>query len=49
MATVGARLLGAGLVIAVKSVPRLKELGRHFGADVVMDFKKKIPYKGFSI
>ena len=38
MATVGARLLGAGLVIAVENVPRRKELARHFGADVVLDF-----------
>jgi threonine dehydrogenase-like Zn-dependent dehydrogenase len=37
MATVGARLLGAGLVIAVESVPKRQELARHFGADVVVD------------
>lgn len=41
MATVGARLLGAGLVIAVETVPRRQELARHFGADVVVDFKKR--------
>ncbi|MGH7617484.1 MAG: zinc-binding dehydrogenase, partial [Gemmatimonadaceae bacterium] len=41
MATVGARLLGAGLVIAVESVPRRQELARHFGADVVVDFTKE--------
>lgn len=40
MATFGARLLGAGLVIAVESVPRRQELARHFGADVVVDFEK---------
>jgi len=43
MATVGARLLGAGLVIAVESIPRRKELARHFGADVVIDFTEQEP------
>jgi threonine dehydrogenase-like Zn-dependent dehydrogenase len=43
MATVGARLLGAGLVIAVEAVPKRKELARHFGADVVVDFREKDP------
>lgn len=37
MATACCRLLGAGLVVAVESVPRRKELARHFGADVVVD------------
>jgi threonine dehydrogenase-like Zn-dependent dehydrogenase len=41
MATAGARLLGAGLVIAVESVPRRIELAKHFGADVVVDFSKQ--------
>jgi threonine dehydrogenase-like Zn-dependent dehydrogenase len=36
-ATAGARLLGAGLVIAVESKPERKELARRFGADVVVD------------
>jgi len=40
MATKGARLLGAGLVIAVESVPRRQELAIQFGADVVVDFSK---------
>jgi threonine dehydrogenase-like Zn-dependent dehydrogenase len=40
MATQGARLQGAGLVIAVESVPRRQELARAFGADVVVDFTK---------
>ena len=31
MATVGARLLGAGLVVAVESVPRRKQLAKEFG------------------
>ena len=43
MATVGARLLGAGLVIAVETVPLRKELARHFGADVVVDFNQEDP------
>ncbi|WP_068421768.1 NAD(P)-dependent alcohol dehydrogenase [Planctomyces sp. SH-PL62] len=37
MATACARLLGAGLVIAVEGVPKRRELARHFGADVVVD------------
>jgi len=45
MATVGARLLGAGLIFAVESVPKRKELAKHFGADVVVDFKEKDPVK----
>lgn len=43
MATAGSRLLGAGLVIAVESIPRRKEMARHFGADVVVDFKEQHP------
>jgi threonine dehydrogenase-like Zn-dependent dehydrogenase len=43
MATVGARLLGAGLIIAVETVPKRKELSKHFGADVVVDFREKDP------
>ena len=43
MATVGARLLGAGLVIAVETVPKRKELAHQFGADVVIDFRQKDP------
>jgi len=39
MATAGARLLGAGLVIAVENVPRRQELARHFGADEVINFE----------
>lgn len=41
MATVGARLLGAGMVIAVESVPKRKELALHFGADVIVDFTEQ--------
>ncbi|HEU4401255.1 MAG TPA: alcohol dehydrogenase catalytic domain-containing protein, partial [Candidatus Polarisedimenticolia bacterium] len=40
MATVGARLLGAGLVIAVESVPKRQKLARQLGADEVIDFSK---------
>lgn len=43
MATVGARLLGAGLVIAVESIPKRQDLARHFGADVVVDFTRVDP------
>ncbi len=43
MATVGARLLGAGLVIAVESVPQRQELSRHYGADAIVDFTKEDP------
>jgi threonine dehydrogenase-like Zn-dependent dehydrogenase len=43
MCTAGARLQGAGLVIAVESMPNRKELAAHFGADVVVDFKQKDP------
>lgn len=43
MATVGSRLLGAGLVIAVESMPQRQELAKHFGADVVVDFTKVDP------
>jgi len=51
MATAGARLLGAGMVIAVENVPRRKELAKHFGADVVIDFTEVDPVEeilGFS-
>jgi threonine dehydrogenase-like Zn-dependent dehydrogenase len=43
MATVGARLLGAGLIVAVESVPKRQELARHFGADIVVDFTQLEP------
>ncbi|MFP4174214.1 MAG: zinc-binding dehydrogenase [Halobacteriales archaeon] len=38
MATKGARLQGAGRVIAVETVDRRKELAREYGADEVVDF-----------
>ncbi len=40
MATAGAKPLGAGLIIAVKSVPKRQELAKHFGADLVVDHTK---------
>ncbi|MEO8328340.1 MAG: NAD(P)-dependent alcohol dehydrogenase, partial [Nitrospirota bacterium] len=43
MATVGAKLLGAGLIIAVETVPHRQELAKRFGADVVIDFKNQDP------
>jgi threonine dehydrogenase-like Zn-dependent dehydrogenase len=41
MATVGAKLQGAGLILAVESVPRRQELARLFGADIIVDFTKE--------
>src|SRR5689334_196536 len=41
MATVGARLLGAGLVLAVESVPERVELAKRYGADIVVDHSKE--------
>ena len=43
MATVGSRLCGAGLVIGVESVPKRKELAKHYGADIVVDFNEVNP------
>jgi threonine dehydrogenase-like Zn-dependent dehydrogenase len=37
MATAGARLRGAGLVIGVDSVPKRQELSRFYGADAIVD------------
>lgn len=41
MCTAGARLLGAGLIIAVETVPERQKLARTYGADVVIDFKEE--------
>jgi threonine dehydrogenase-like Zn-dependent dehydrogenase len=41
MATVGARLRGAGLIIGVDSVPERQQMARHFGADVIVDNSKE--------
>lgn len=43
MATVGARLQGASLVIAVDTIPRRMELAKQYGADFVIDFRKAEP------
>ncbi|MFH1700641.1 MAG: NAD(P)-dependent alcohol dehydrogenase [Candidatus Zixiibacteriota bacterium] len=43
MATAGAKLLGAGLIIGVETVPNRKKLAKHFGADIIVDFKKVDP------
>lgn len=43
MCTVGARLQGAGYVIAVESVPARQELARRYGADEVVDFTEVDP------
>lgn len=43
MALAGARLLGAGLIIAVEHMPRRKELARTFGADEVVDYTEPDP------
>lgn len=38
MATAGARLCGAGLVIGIESVPGRQKLSRYYGADEIVDF-----------
>ncbi len=43
MATKGARLQGAGRVIAVESVPERQELAREYGADEIVDFEAVDP------
>jgi threonine dehydrogenase-like Zn-dependent dehydrogenase len=43
MATKGARLRGAGQVVAVESVPERRELAREYGADEVVDFEEEDP------
>src|SRR5689334_8883267 len=41
MATVGARLLGVGLVIGVENIPQRQKLARMYGADEIVDFTKQ--------
>jgi threonine dehydrogenase-like Zn-dependent dehydrogenase len=41
MATAGARLLGAGLVIGIESVPSRQKLAQTYGADEIVDFAKE--------
>ncbi len=43
MATVGARLRGAGLIIGVESMPNRVALARKYGCDVVVDFTQEDP------
>ena len=43
MCTLGARLLGAGLIITVESDPKRSELSRRYGADVVVNYQEKDP------
>src|SRR5438045_7886198 len=41
MATVGAKLRGAGLIIGVETVPHRQDLARTYGADAIVDFSKE--------
>jgi threonine dehydrogenase-like Zn-dependent dehydrogenase len=41
MATAGAKLRGAALIIGVEAVPRRQELARTYGADEIVDFSKE--------
>lgn len=43
MATAGARLLGAGLIIAVDKRPNRLELSKFYGADIVLNFTEVDP------
>ena len=43
MAAAGARLLGAGCVIGVDSVPRRMELAKAYGVDEIVDLSKTDP------
>ena len=43
MATVGARLRDAGLLIGVESVPRGQELSREYGADEIVHYPNSCP------
>ena len=43
MATVGAKLRGAGFIFAVETDPKRAELARAYGANLVVDFKKEDP------
>jgi isopropanol dehydrogenase (NADP+) len=41
MATAGAKLRGAGLIVGVESVPNRQKLARSYGADEIVDFSKE--------
>lgn len=43
MATAGARLRGAGLIIGIEAVPRRQELACYYGANVIVDFTREDP------
>jgi len=43
MATAGARLRGAGFIVAVETDPKRAALARRFGADAVVDFRAEDP------
>jgi threonine dehydrogenase-like Zn-dependent dehydrogenase len=43
MATAGAHLRGAGLIIAVETDPKRAQLAREYGAHIVVDFSKEDP------
>lgn len=43
MATVGAKLQGAGLIIAVDGIKKRLELAKDYGADVTINFEEKNP------
>jgi threonine dehydrogenase-like Zn-dependent dehydrogenase len=43
MATAGARLRGAGLIIGVETVDRRQRLARDYGADEIVDFAEEDP------
>lgn len=43
MAVAGAKLRGAGLVIGIESIPRRQELGRYYGADIIVDYTNVHP------
>jgi threonine dehydrogenase-like Zn-dependent dehydrogenase len=43
MATAGARLRGAGLIIAVETDPKRAQLAREYGAHIVVDFSREDP------
>src|SRR5579862_8389403 len=41
MATAGAKLRGAGLIIGVDSIPQRQELSKFYGADTVIDPRRE--------
>jgi len=43
MATAGAKLMGAAQVIAIETIPKRQDMAKHFGADIVVDFKEEDP------